>query len=103
MIGWSRWTLRHQNFLGKNLCLIPEKRADRQREKAIPEKMCGKNLRYGMLLYEEARKKTNETFGNRRKQNSCNRTFSNSDNAGVIGIATGTEVYKTVAVKLGSK
>ena len=57
MIGWSRWTLRHQNFLGKNLCLIPEKRADRQREKAIPEKMCGKNLRYGMLLYEEARKK----------------------------------------------
>ena len=58
MIGWSRWTLRHQNFLGKNLCLIPEKRADRQREKAIPEKMCGKNLRYGMLLYEEARKKT---------------------------------------------
>ena len=45
------------NFLGKNLCLIPEKRADRQREKAIPEKMCGKNLRYGMLLYEEARKK----------------------------------------------
>ena len=82
MIGWSRWTLRHQNFLGKNLCLIPEKRADRQREKTIPEKMCGKNLRYGMLLYEEARKK---------------------DNAGVIGIATGTEVYKTVAVKLGSK
>lgn len=57
MIGWSRWTLRHQNFLGKNLCLIPEKRADRQREKAIPEKMCGKNLRYGMPLYEEARKK----------------------------------------------
>lgn len=56
-----------------------------------------------MLLYEEARKKTNETFWNRRKKNSCNRTFSNSDNAGVIGIATGTEVYKTVAVKLGSK
>ena len=49
-------------FFGKNLCLIPEKRADRQREKAIPEKMCGKNLRYEMLLYEEARKKTNETF-----------------------------------------
>ena len=49
--------LQCQNFLGKNLCLIPEKRADRQREKAIPEKMCGKNLRYGMLLYEEARKK----------------------------------------------
>lgn len=57
MIGWSRWTLRHQNFLGKNLCLIPETWADRQREKEIPEKMCGKNLRYGMLLYEEARKK----------------------------------------------
>ena len=45
MIGWSRWTLRHQNFLGKNLCLIPEKRADRQREKAIPEKNVRKKKR----------------------------------------------------------
>ena len=56
-----------------------------------------------MLLYEEAKKKQMKRFEIGEKKNSCNRTFSNSDNAGIIGIATGTEVYKTVAVKLRSK
>lgn len=62
MIGWSRWTLRHQNFLGKNLCLIPEKRADRQREKAIPEKCAVKISGMGCCFMRKQEKRQMKRF-----------------------------------------